>query len=165
MARQRHVKRRLTERQRLYALLRVALRDLQQQAPQLWTEDHYRDLLRRHGASDHGGRPSASTMSYQQIEAALAEMRAAGWQSTAGPELSIVHRCAPELSGQWRKITALWCALADAGTIRDRSEAAMLAWCDRHIRADRREWASAQDLGTCIEALKSWAARDGVSDG
>ena len=156
----RSVSRRLTERQRAYALLRIALRDLQQRDPETWTDAHYRALLRRHGAQDHRGRPSASTMGYAQIDAALAEMEAAGWQRTAGPALSIVHRAPPDRQGQWKKVVALWCALADAGVVRDRSEAAMLAWCARHIAEDRREWASGASLARCIEGLRGWLARE-----
>jgi hypothetical protein len=39
----------------------------------------------------------------------------------------------------------------------------MLAFCGRHCRADRIEWADARDFSRCIEALGDWACRDGVA--
>ena len=162
--RQRRANARLTERQRAYALLATAHRALLDLhpagSPAPWTEQRYRDLLRRHGAQDHRGRASATTMGYGQIDAALAEMETLGWQRRAGPALSIVHRCPPARAAQWRKLVAQWCTLADAGIVRDRSEAAMLAWCERHITEDRLEWASAATLARCIEGLRAWIFRE-----
>ena len=146
-------KRKLTDRERAYALLAIGRRDLG------WSEARYREHLREHGARDHRGRPSASTMDYAQIDAALQGMVAAGWQQTATTERSIVGRCPPARARQWKKITALWIALAEAGIVRDRREPAMLAWCDRLISEDRREWAGPGSLARCIEALKDWQAR------
>lgn len=104
-------KRQLSDRQRSYALLGMARRALG------WDESQYRAHLRAHGASDHQGRPSASTMTFAKIEAALAAMEAAGWPRQAPVEGSILHRCHPARRAQWRKVCALWCALADAGQI------------------------------------------------
>jgi alkylated DNA nucleotide flippase Atl1 len=101
-------------------------------------------------------------MDYGQIEAALAGMRAAGWQHTAPLVGSIMQRCHRERRGQWGKVIRLWCILADAGTVRDRSEAAMLEWARRHLDEDLLEWAGARSLSRCIEGLKDWAAREGV---
>ena len=60
------------------------------------------------------------------------------------------------------KITALWCALADAGVVRGRGESAMVKWCARLTHKARLEWASSNDLNQCIEGLKDWAQREGV---
>ncbi|WP_295452046.1 regulatory protein GemA [uncultured Thiodictyon sp.] len=150
-------KRQLSDRQRAYALLGIARRDLG------WTEDQYREHLAAHGATIYKGRPSASTMDYAQIEAALAAMETAGWQRSGGSESSIIQRCHPARRAQWRKVCALWIALAAAGTVRDRSEGAMLKWCRRLVTEDRIEWASVRSLHLCIEGLKDWAAREGVS--
>lgn len=149
-------KRQLSDRQRVYALLGVARRALG------WNEVRYRAHLAAHGAAEHDGRLSASTMSYAQIDAALAAMEGEGWQRTGGAEASIIQRCHPARRPQWRKVCALWCALGDAGAVRERAEAAMLAWCRRRVAEDRIEWASVRSLGLCIEALKDWAAREGV---
>jgi hypothetical protein len=101
-------------------------------------------------------------MSYHQIEAALKAMEAAGWQRTGPAGGSILTRCHRERRGQWGKIIALWCVLADAGVVRERAEAAMLAWCKSLTREDRIEWAGAGSLSRCIEGLKDWALREKV---
>lgn len=144
----------MTDRRKLYALLRIAQRDL------AWTEERYRRCLAGHGAKEHQGKPSATTMGFHQIEAALQEMQRAGWRRAAGR--SILSRCHKGRVGQWKKVIRLWCALADAGTVRDRSEQAMLAWCRRHIEESRIEWAGAASLNRCIEGLKSWAERTDI---
>lgn len=150
-------KRQLSDRQRAYALLGIARRQLG------WSEQQYRAHLEAHGAATHQGRPSASTMSYPQIEAALQGMEAAGWERHAPTESSILHRCHPARRGQWRKVCALWCTLADAGAVRDRAEPAMLAWARKLVSEDRLEWAGPRSLALCIEALKDWAARERIS--
>jgi hypothetical protein len=148
----------MSTRANFYARLGIARRALIDDHG--WDEDRYRAHLAAHGAGDHKGRPSASTLSGPQLDAALAELEAiAGRQHGEG---SILARCHRGRRGQWGKVIALWCALADAEVVRDRSEAAMLAWAKRHIRAARVEWAGGRDLHRCIEALKSWAAREGV---
>lgn len=150
-------KRQLSDRQRVYALLGIARRELG------WSEEKYREHLATHGAKVYRGRWSASTMDYAQIEAALAAMEAAGWQRTGGAESSIIQRCHPARRAQWRKVCALWITLAGTGAVRDRSETAMLAWCRRLVREDRIEWASVGSLHLCIEGLKDWTAREQVA--
>jgi hypothetical protein len=152
-------KRQLSDRQRAYALLGIGRRALH------WSDQQYRAHLAAHGAADHQGRASASTMSYAQIEAALAGMEAEGWQRTGGAESSIIQRCHPARRAQWSKVCAMWIALADGGKVRDRTETAMLQWCRTLVTEDRIEWASAGSLGLCIEALKDWSARAGISQG
>jgi len=148
----------MSTRAALYARLGIARRAL---AAQGWDEDRYRAHLAAHGADLHRGRPSASTMSGPQIEAALAPLETLTGRAVA--EGSILGRCNRQRRPQWSKVIALWCALADAGVVRSRGESAMLAWAGRYIRAARIEWASAPDLARCIEALKDWAARTGVA--
>lgn len=145
-----------SDRHRAYALLGIARRALG------WDDDapEYRGLLAAHGAREHRGRPSAATMSYAQIAAALAAMEAAGWRRTDLAS-SIIHRCHPARRAQWRKVCALWCALAESGAVRDRRESAMLAWCRRLVAEDRLEWAGARSLSTCIDSLRDWQARVG----
>ena len=140
-------------RRQLYTLLQVAKRDLG------WSEKSYRTHLAEHGAKEHQGRPSAATMSFAQLEDALAAMRDAGWKKQA-PN-SILGRCHREYRPMWSKIIALWCGLADATQVRDRSERAMLGWCRRHIDEARPEWAGAASLNRCIEGLKDWSQRAG----
>lgn len=141
-------------RKGLYAQLGIAKRDLG------WDEARYRQHLAEHGALDHQGRPSAATMSFAQLEAALGAMRTMGWKPTQGG--SILARCHRARRNQWAKVIALWCTLANAGEVTDRSESAMLNWARRHIRSDRIEWADAYELSKCIEALIAWAERKDV---
>lgn len=143
----------MQSRKTLYAALGIARRDLG------WTEERYRQHLSDHGATFHRGRPSAATLSHEQLEAALQGLKAEGWHSRPA---GILSRCHRDRQGQWRKIIALWCTLADAGVVHDRSDAAMLTWCARHVNADRIEWADSHSLNRCIEGLKAWAERNGV---
>ncbi len=143
-------RRALDDRKRLYALLAVARRELGME------EEDYRALLRRLGAQERNGRPSAATMSLGQLRAVLAEMERMGFRRR-GPDRAQFWR-APRI----RKITALWCALADAGVVRDRSEAAMQRWCARLTGTARLEWAGTEGLNACIEGLKRWAWREHV---
>jgi len=148
----------VTTRAALYARLGIARRALIDRPG--WDEAQYRAHLAAHGATEHKGRPSAATMGTAQIESALKELEAiTGRQPGEG---SILARCHKARRGQWGKVIALWCTMADAGAVRDRSEAAMLAWAKRHMHADRLEWAGPGDLNRAIEALKDWAARAGV---
>lgn len=140
------------DRNLLYRLLQVAKRDLHME------DEDYRALLARHGATDKDGRISASTMQPWQLDNALKEMKEKGFKPTGSTKRQATRWRKPRID----KITALWCALADAGVVRDRSEAAMLKWCARITRKARLEWANDNDFNACIEGLKSWAARERV---
>lgn len=138
-------------RRRLYTLLQVGRQTLG------LDEDSYRAILAAYGAREVDGRPSATTMSVSQLEQALEHQKRLGFRP----------KRRPGREDDWRqpridKITAIWCTLADAGVVRDRSERAMLRWCAGLTRKARLEWASSADLNACIEALKSWAARERV---
>ncbi len=139
-------------RKHLYTLLQVGRADIGMD------EEAYRLFLARHGAKQVKGRYSATTMPIGGLEAALEEMKAKGFKPTG--------KSRPR-SQDWRrprieKITALWCALADAGVVRDRSEAAMVKWCAHHTKTAQLEWAKSAGLNACIEGLKSWSLREGV---
>lgn len=141
------------DRHRLYRLLEVGRRQLQMD------EDTFRQLLARHGAKERNGHPSRHTMSVPELDAAVREMRHKGFKPRP-----------PRANGKvidWRqariaKITAIWCALADVGVVHNRSEQAMIRWCAGVTKVARLQWASSKTLNDCIEALKSWAAREGV---
>lgn len=143
-----------THHRRLYTLLAVGKRDL------AMSEDAYRALLARHGASERQGRISASTMTLASLEAALAELRSKGFKPQ--PARGSAHRVRDDRIGLIKKITAVWCALADAGVVRSRGEAAMVKWCATHTGVARLQWANKADLVRAVEALKLWAARERV---
>lgn len=68
-------------------------------------------------------------------------------------------------SGQWRdvqiqKMRAIWFSLADAGAVRNTSEAAMLVWAQRYFPKLRVfTFATSAELSNLIERLKKWQSR------
>ena len=139
-------------RHRLYRLLVVGKRELHME------EDSYRAMLERHGASLIGDKYSATTMTIDGLKAALDEMRAKGFAPQGKTLAGATDWRKPRIA----KITAIWCALADAGVIRNRGEAAMVKFCARITGKARLEWAESEDLNACIQALRAWAKNTGV---
>lgn len=141
-------------RHRYYKLLQVGKRTLQMD------DDAYRALLARHGAKTVDGHVSATTLHFGALVAAVEEMKRKGFrpQAKTGSAANVVDW----RQARVRKIIALWCALADAGVVHNRSEAAMVKWCARITRKARLQWATSPDLNACIEALKDWARRERV---
>jgi phage gp16-like protein len=139
-------------RYRLYAMLQVA-------KAQLGMEDaDYRTLLARHGAKAADGKISATTMDFGGLIDAIDEMKSKGFR----PKGKSIHNAADWRKPRIAKITAIWCALADAGVIKNRSEASMLKFCARITHKARLEWAQSEDLNNCIQALRAWAKNSGV---
>lgn len=139
-------------RHHLYRLLVVGKRELHME------EEDYRALLERHGASLIGDKHSATTMTIDGLKAVLDEMRAKGFT----PQGKTLANAADWRKPRIAKITAIWCALADAGVIRNRGEAAMVKFCARITGKARLEWAESEDLNACIQALRAWAKNTGV---
>lgn len=142
-----------TERKRLYTILNTGNAWLKANATG-WTEDAYRDLLARNGATQQDGRYSAATMNLQQLELAKREMEALGFKPKRKPA-----------AGNWRnpriaKLNAIWCALADAGVVGNRSQEAMAHWCENQISGmTKLHWATSAQLNQAVEMLKAWANR------
>lgn len=118
-------------------------------------EDTYREIIRDVGKAASG---SAADLTPAGRARVLGRFRERGWQP---------RRRAVRQSTDWRrprikKITALWCALADAGVVQNRSEASMVKWCAGITRKPKLEWADSDDLNRCIEGLKDWARRERV---
>lgn len=61
-----------------------------------------------------------------------------------------------------RKVWALWNALARAGVIHNKDEAAMRAWVKRQTGMDDLAFCDWAQLSGLIEALKDWGFREGV---
>lgn len=142
------------DRYRLYKLLEVGKRELRMD------DDSFRAMLARHGATEKDGHPSRQTMSIPDLDAALREMRAKGFKPR--PRRGRARNMEDWRAERIKKITALWCALADAGVVHNRSEKAMVAWCAGITKKARLQWTTTVDLNNCIEGLKRWAAREGV---
>ena len=141
-------------RNHYYALLQLGKKQL------AMDEDTYRDFLVVYGAKEKEGRISASTLHIGDLVKAVSAMQTLGFRP--------VRRTNVARLSNWRlprikKITALWCALADAGVVHDRGEAAMEKFCVGMMKADHLRWATSDDLNKCIEALKSWARREDVA--
>ena len=117
-------------------------------------EDSYRAVIERVS----GGRATSSgALSLSQLDALLARFKDLGWKPAA-----------PTARGRTRdrqsaKVRALWLALAEAGVVRDRSEAALRAYCRRQVGVEDLRFADSEQKSALIEALKGWSARAGLS--
>lgn len=141
-------------RNRLYALLQIGKKQL------AMDDETYRAFLASHGATEKNGHISASTMGIGNLAKAVSDLEKKGFRPTRQSNVSRISN--------WRKprinkIKALWFALADAGVVHERNEQAMEKFCLSLIKASRMEWSTSNDLNKCIEALKSWGKREGVS--
>ncbi len=140
-------------RNQLYTLLAVGKKQLG------WDEATYREHLKLHGAVAHNNRYSASSMPIAGMINAIKAMQTAGFTPKRQQTITRLQWRAPRI----RKITALWCTLADAGEVRERGYASMERWCRTVIKTNKLEWADGKGLNDCIEALKSWCQRKGVA--
>ena len=154
------------QRKRLYTLLSVAKRELEKVRHGFCEED-YRHILAVHGATEKNGQISATTMSTEQLQAALDHCHDLGFKiSTKVSREQRPNRS--RKSGEWRrprigKLNALWCALADAGVVNDRSEKAMQQYCLNNVpELSRFEWISSEQLNTAIEMMKKMFKQRGI---
>lgn len=149
------------ERKRLYTLLQVGNTQLAKQLVG-WTDEDYRALLARHGASAASGF-SAKSMTVQELSTALKEMKDKGFIPKA-----TVPANGKKLN-EWRKpriakLNAMWCELADDGVVQDRSQFAMAAWCENQVPGlTKLQWASSENLNKAIEMMKGMKATHGVT--
>lgn len=60
-----------------------------------------------------------------------------------------------------KKIRALWISLYNLGIVRDPSEAALGNYVKRMAKVDNLQWLKSDAAFSVIEALKSWASREG----
>ena len=133
-----------------YKTLQVAKRELGM------SDDEYRSVLYANGAKMDGDKFSAKTMSLSQLEAALEQMKQAGFKMRATKE-------------SWRKplinkCKALWFALFEAGVMRQPySEAVLTKFAYRHTGVNYINWAKTHGLRATIEALKAMAIREGIA--
>lgn len=116
-------------------------------------DDGYRLLLRK-----QFGVASSAQLDATGRARLIAHLKSKGFKPTQGGRAKVAKWKRARVA----KITALWCALHDAGVVRNRSEAAMVKWCARVTGKARLHWATTEDLNRCIEGLKDWAHREGV---
>jgi len=125
-----------------------------------WSDDAYRDLLKRHGAILHNDKYSASSMGSTQLQDAYDELKKAGFKIQ--PKQGTASATKDWRKPRIEKIQAIWMALHDAGVVRDRSEKAMLTWCASISGKPKLQWYTSTDLNNVIEGLKKWATREQV---
>lgn len=142
-------------RNRYYRLLSVGKKQL------AWDDEFYYGIwLPLQGATLKNGKYSASTLSIGQLSQAVEKMKESGFKPTS--KRKFTHENKDWRAPRIAKINALWCALADAGKVDDKSQAACEAWCKKYTQKDRLQWSQSAQLNQCIEQLKQWARRVGV---
>jgi hypothetical protein len=150
-------------RVRMYTRLAVANAQLKKVRPE-FTDDDYRHILKMHGAQLVDDKYSAKTMTVQQLGAALSHFHDLGFRMSAK-----VAREAGKTPKTWKsprigKLNALWCSLADAGVINDRSEQAMQRYCENNVRGlTKFEWITSDQLNKAIEMLKQMHVQRGLT--
>lgn len=110
-------------------------------------------LPRFGGKPDQDGRISLKSLTPTARGKLLKELEGKGFNNTAKQT-------------DWRgpyimKITTIWRLMAANGVVRNPSQTALNAWAKKVSGVDKLEWASAEKLRSLIEALKSWAQREG----
>lgn len=105
------------------------------------------------------GKSSAADMDEAERRAVVAELRRRGASKGA-------RKGRKALSGPYaKKLQALWIAGWNLGLVRNRDDAALLAFVKRQTDIDHiRFLHHAEDAARAIEALKGWLTRDGGVD-
>ncbi len=114
-------------------------------------DDTYRSAVAAHAA----GKRSSKDCSVAELEAVMEHFHRAGYPR---PDGSKKRR---PLTAPQKKMYALWCALADAGRVRERSMRGLLKWVehqtDNHVQA--LDFLTPAQEHTLIESLKKWSER------
>ncbi|MEI7177514.1 regulatory protein GemA [Pectobacterium carotovorum] len=130
----------------LIKLIHIAKRDLQ------LDDDTYRQLL-----ITVTGKSSTRDMIVPQLDNVLNAMKKRGFKIKTAKKASSTRQL--DDSPQSRKIRSLWLEMADAGIIRDRSEAALARWVKRETGVDSLQWLNSEQASVIIEKLKQWQRR------
>ncbi|RYC42829.1 gp16 family protein [Pectobacterium zantedeschiae] len=130
----------------LIKLIHIAKRDLQ------LDDDTYRQLL-----ITVTGKSSTRDMIVPQLDTVLGAMKKRGFKIKAAKKANSTRLL--DDSPQSRKIRSLWLEMADAGIIRDRSEAALARWVKRETGVDSLQWLNSEQASVIIEKLKQWQRR------
>lgn len=111
-------------------------------------EDDRRDLFER-----ITGKRSLRVMTPTEQEGVVQELRRLGFRADGRRQLSGPYA---------RKLQALWIAGWNLGLVRNRDDAALIAFVKRQTGLDHvRFLQDSADAMRAVEALKSWLARDG----
>jgi len=128
-----------------------------------WSEETYRDCLRRHGAEWHDGRYSAKTLSVAQLESVRIEMQKAGGKITRPPKgrkggAAATHDWRAPRIGLARR---LWARLVELGEIRTQGPRTLETWAKDNLlmAVDDLAFTSTHELNKVVDGLKGWVAR------
>ena len=113
----------------------------------LTDDDDYRDVLEQ-----VTGKRSAKAMTERERRAVVDEFRRRGFR---------LQRSA-NLTGPYAgKLVALWLSAWNLGIVRNRTDAALIAFVERQTGIAHMNWLrDARDARRAIEALKAWIARE-----
>ena len=116
-------------------------------------EDSYRNLLQR-----VTGTNSCTSMSVQQLESVMDEMKAKGFKTRKAPS---GRRLSPKSKGtEIDKVRAIWITMFQQGFVRDGSESALDAYVSRMVNISHVGWLKDESLAQVLESLKNWHRRE-----
>lgn len=140
------------ERSRLIKLIHVGRREIGMD------DESYRMMLANMPAL--GGRTSSADLSIRGLCLVLDALKAKGFKIR--PKTKPQSR---ELADdeQSRLIRHLWLQLADAGIVRDRSEAALAKFVCSMVKIEALQWLTGSQASKVIENLKQWQKREAVA--
>ena len=121
------------------------------------TDDSYRALLKR-----LTGFESASKLSLYERSKVLNEFKRLGWTPKTKTARTVTYTRPTS-----RKLVAQWLELHKQGKVRDKRNAALLAWAGKTTGRDdlkSLDWLEAADAHKCIEGLKKWLDREVKAD-
>lgn len=74
-----------------------------------------------------------------------------------------VGKRSPKARADAPKLQALWMSLYELGAVRSRDDAALIAFVKRMTGKEHPRFLTQPEANRCVEALKQWAEREGVS--
>jgi len=114
-------------------------------------EEDWRNLiLPRFGGKEINGKVSLKSLSIEQMQALLEELRSKGFEKPAGTKPF----------DQLAYIRLLWKELHQMGIVKNPSEKAIIAWAKHYFEGlDCLEWLNVKQKIKLIQALKDWKKR------
>lgn len=138
-----------SERTTLIRLIHVGRREIGMD------DESYRMMLANMPAL--GGRASSADLSIRGLRLVLDALKAKGFK--VRPKAKPQSRQLAD-DEQSRLIRSLWLQLADAGVVRDRSEAALAKFVCSMVKIEALQWLTGGQASKVIENLKQWQKRE-----
>lgn len=116
------------------------------------TEADYRAMLWTQGRVE-----SSAKLDFAGRKKVIDHLKALGFQPTGrgGAKRPVKRKLTPKQRLMW----SLWQQLADAGEVKDRQMAALMAYVTRQTSVQRLEWLKPAQEDLVIESLKKWLGR------